>query len=167
VETWLSRILPSEVEAGRLNPMFVDQYRKMYEFYKKGQDIPVEGTPIKMWPVATPAQVALLTSLNILTVEDLATLPDEGMRRIGMGAQDLKNKAMSWLMAANDKGKLTTDMAQLKQQNAVLEGSVAALMAQLEELKREMKVERVSENKTQAIEITDDDLEMTPKRGKK
>lgn len=166
VSTWFDHILPIEVEGGRLNPVFVDQYRKMYDLYKKGQDIPVEGTPIKMWPVATPAQVALLTSLNILTVEDLATLPDEGMRRIGMGAQDLKNKAMSWLMAANDKGRLTTEMSQLQAKNDLLEKNLATLTAQLDELKKHLIADKV--NQTATVDISDAfDDEPTPKGKKK
>ncbi len=139
VDTWLNRQVVAEVDAQRLNPTFVRHYKALYEHYKQGKEMPIEGTPIKMWPVATPAQVKLLNDLNIRSVEDLATLPDDGVKRLGMGGVTLKNKAMSWLMAANDKSKVTEEMTAMKSQNDLLSKNLADLTAQIEDLKREQK----------------------------
>src|SRR5688572_7216113 len=55
-DQWFKKILPSEVENQRLNPRFFDLYKQMYDRWKGGQEVQTEGTSIKMWPVATPAQ---------------------------------------------------------------------------------------------------------------
>ena len=140
-EHWIRTIIPMELTAGRMPQPHADYYKKAYGRYKEGQELPVEGTAIKNWPVATQAQIALLTSLNIRTVEDLATLPDDGIRRIGMGGIDLKNKAKAWLAAANDKGKLTEEMAALQKKNGLLESNLQAMQEQIEELKKMTKVQ--------------------------
>ncbi len=135
VEKWFANN-ELEVKAERLNPAHDAYYREAYRRWKAGQEEPVEGTPIKSWPVISPAQVGLLLSIGIRTVEDLSTLTDEGVKRIGMGGVDFKNKAKAWLAASQDKGKLTQEMSALQRKNDVLEGSVANLTAQVEELKK-------------------------------
>jgi len=140
-EHWIQTIIPMELNGGRMPGQHAEYYKKAYGRFKEGKELPVEGTPIKLWPVATPAQVALLTSLNIRTVEDLSTLPDDGIRRIGMGGIDLKNKAKAWLAAANDKGKLTEEMVALQRQNGLLEGNLKSMQEQIEELKKMVKVQ--------------------------
>jgi len=142
VDHWFEHHLPMEVENGRMNPAFPPAYRKYYEHYKQGQEIPVEGTPIRTWPVVTKAQVKQLTDLHILTVEDLATLPDDGVKRIGMGGVTLKQRAMAWLTSAQSHTQTTNDMVALKQKNELLEANLTTMKEQLEELKRAAKDKR-------------------------
>jgi hypothetical protein len=139
VDTWMKKIIPAELDGKRMHPSHAEYYKKAYARFLEGQEVQVDGTPIKMWPVATPAQIALLTSLHILTVEDLASLPDDGVRRIGMGGIELKNKAKAWLAAAGDKGKIVHEMAALQQKNELLEKNMQGLLEQLEELKKDKK----------------------------
>lgn len=166
VEKWLNVHLPNEVQNGRLNPAFPPIYRKQYEAYKAGQEIPVEGTPLRLWSGATKAQIATLTAMNILTVEDLATLPDDSVRRIGMGGVTLKQRANAWLATAKDNGK-ANEMVALQQKNALLEANLATLAAQIEELKRTAKTEPApTPLMDKSIDISDA-FDEPPKRGKK
>jgi hypothetical protein len=136
---WLAQ-MRRESENGRLPTSWYERYVEMYERWKKNEDMPVEGTPIKSWPVISPAQVKNLTSLNILTVEDLAAANDEGLRRIGMGAVDLRNKARAWLKQAQDKGPLTIENANLKAENSALKANVEGLQATVQELTRRVEI---------------------------
>lgn len=133
VSQWFDN-MKQDVQNGRLPREWMDGYIRKYEAWKNGQEIPLEGTAIKGWGVISPAQQETLIRLNILTVEDLAGVTDEGAKRIGMGAMELKNKAKAWLAQLNDRGPLTLEMAAVKQENAVLKGSIEALTAQVERL---------------------------------
>src|SRR5947208_15336700 len=48
-EEWIKRLEREEAE-GRIPPQFVDAYKRAFEKYKKGEETPPEGTPIKDWP---------------------------------------------------------------------------------------------------------------------
>ena len=88
------------------------RYPQEYEMYMKRQTTPVNGTPLEAWAQVTRAQVAEYKALNILTVEQLAELPDGYGHKI-MGFQGWKQKAQSFLMAAKGQGefdKLQTEL---------------------------------------------------------
>lgn len=133
VTDWFTN-MKQDVANGRMPEEWAQNYRKAYEAWKNGQELPLNGTPIKGWGVISPAVQETLIRLNILTVEDLSRVTDEGQRAIGMGAIDLKNKAVAWLAQMEDKGSVTMEMAALKQQNAQLQGNVATLERQVKEL---------------------------------
>lgn len=116
---WLAQ-MKKDAMNGRLPQEWYERYEQAYERWKKGEEMPLNGTPIKGWPVVSPAQQQNLVALNILTVEDLAAANDEGRRRIGMGAQDLCDKAKAWLSQSKDKGPLTMELSALKAENRSL-----------------------------------------------
>lgn len=133
VEDWLKNLQRNVVEM-RMPQGWLDRYREQYEHWRKGEELPLNGTPIKGWGVISPAQAKNLISLNILTVEDLAQLNDEGIRRIGMGGVDLKHKANAWLRQLEDKGLLTQEHAALKAENKSLKDQLDSLTKQVEML---------------------------------
>lgn len=135
VSGWLT-YLENEVACGRMPAEWADRYKTMYRKWKAGQEIPLDGTPIKGWGVIAPAQQEMLLRIGIHTVEELAQANDTGMRSIGMGAQDLKNKAMAWLAQLQDKGPLTQEIAALKREKESQKGQIETLMRQVEELQR-------------------------------
>lgn len=138
VTQWLSN-MKQDVHNGRMPIAWAEDYEKDYERWKNGQEIPLRGTPIKGWGVISPAQQETLLKINILTVEDLAGVNDEGIRRIGMGSNDLKNKAVAWLAQLTDKGPLTVKMASLEAENAQLKVSTETLKSQVEQLSNQLK----------------------------
>lgn len=127
-------LLKSDVEGGRFRREWYDDWMKKYETYKQGKEIPPDGVPVRGWGVISPAQQETLIRMNILTVEDVAGMNDEGIKRIGMGAIELRTKAKAWLAQMNDKGPLTIEVADLTQKNAVLEGQVKTLTEQVQKL---------------------------------
>lgn len=139
VSTWLAQ-MDTDVRNGRLPDAWRDQYVAAYEKWKKGEEIPLNGTPIKGWGVISPAQQEMLIRINILTVEDLAGVNDEGCRRIGMGSLDLKNKAAAWLAQLQDKGPLTIKVAALEAAVAEKDGQIAALKHKVELLQNDLRV---------------------------
>lgn len=136
VDTWLAQN-DLDVKQGRLNPSFAQHYKEAYKLWKAGQELPVQGTPIKTWPILSPSQVGALLAIHVRTVEDLAGLNDEGLRRVGMGAIDLKQKAQAWLSQAQDKGPLTMEVAALKKENETLKLSLDSLHEKLNALQKQ------------------------------
>ena len=123
-----------KVANGGLTQEQADRYQRHYEAWKNGHELPLVGTPIRGWPVLTPAQQENLIRVNIPTVEYLSEANDEGLSRIGMGALEQKRKAIAWLAQATDKGPLTQHIAALQTENDVLKMSLATLTKQVEGL---------------------------------
>jgi len=178
---WLKQ-MEQEVRNRRLPQEWYERYVQTYERWKKGEEMPLDGTPVKGWGMISPAQQKNLIALNILTVEDLAGVNDEGCRRIGMGASELRDKAKAWLSQTKDKGPLTMENAALKAENRALktqveslEGKVASLTERVEALLRggldpqyhfEPRVAARDEGITAADIIEPAEQKRPPKRGK-
>ena len=140
VDQWLANI-ERNLRDGRIPQTWADHWKEAYKRWKSGQETPLNGTPIKGWGVISPAQQATLIAMHCLTVEDLANANDEGLRRIGMGAVDLRNKAKTWLSSMSDRGGVTVKMAALEQENEVLKTTLETLTKQVEALKSMVKAE--------------------------
>jgi len=123
-----------EVINGRFHQKWQEDALEAYRRWQNGQEVPVNGTPIRGWLVISPAAQANLIAKGILTVEDLAALNDEGMRRIGMGAVELKNKALAALQAAKSTGPLIAENANMKSELAILKGNYAELERKFNEV---------------------------------
>jgi hypothetical protein len=133
VESW-KEDLRLKVIDGRIPLEDEQYYLARYDAWKKGTEMPLNGVPIKGWGVLSPAQQKMLTSIGILTVEDLASVNDEGIKRIGMGAVELKRKANAWMAQLNDKGPLTQEIASVKAENDTLKIQVQTLSEQVAKL---------------------------------
>ena len=163
VEDWLKRTR-QDVAAGRLDESLAERYEEMYRRWKNGQELPVEGTPIRTWPVISPAQAETCCAIGVRTVEELAELPDEGLRKLGMGGVTLKQKAKDWIVAGNDKGKVVQELAAMKQENAQLHATVETLVKQVDTLKAAMAVQPHPSESISAADLLEDEK---PKRGRK
>lgn len=117
---------------GRLPQEWLTRYKQAYEAWKKGQELPLDGTPIRGWQVLGPAQQETLIRMHILTVEQLSGVNDEGLRRIGIGAVDLKNKAIAWLEGSKTKGRPTMEISKLKKEIEALKVENELLREKLE-----------------------------------
>jgi hypothetical protein len=133
VDRWFNN-LDQYAKQDRIPRDWPANYRKLYQAWKDGQELPLNGTPIRGWGVISPAQQEMLIHLHIVTVEDLANMNDEGSRRVGMGALELKNKARNWLAQLTDKGPLTLKMTQLENENALLKRNLADLQETVSKL---------------------------------
>lgn len=101
----------------------------VYEAWKNNLEAPLSGTPLKEWPIISPAQLHQALSCGIRTVEDFASLSEQGLREFGMGGQVLKQKAQNWLNSAASHGKVTEQMTAMQAQ-------IQALTDQLRQAER-------------------------------
>ena len=131
VNNWLENVRKN-VRDGRTPQHWLDQWEKAYNAWRNGQEIPLNGTPIKGWGVISPAQQEMIINIGCPTVEMLAAINDEGLKRLGIGSMDLKNKARTWLESMKNHGIVTIQMAAMEQENAVLKASVEALQKQID-----------------------------------
>lgn len=121
VAEWLQQN-KDQVNEGRMDPAWADAYTRAYKSWVETGDVPTEGTHIKNWPLLTPAQVETLTGLKLLTVEGLASAPEDVIGRMGMGGRGLKDKAQKWLDTQNNGGgKLAQDNEALRLKNEYME----------------------------------------------
>ena len=158
VAGWWER-LDQQIATGQIPAEFKERYRKAYEAWCTNQQMPAEGVAIKGWGVITPAQQETLLRVNIRTVEDLAVLSAEGMQRIGMGANDLRRKAVAWLAQLQDKGPLTLEIAALKAENERLATDYGILAAKFGQLTARLEKQPMAEPRlAQAAGITAEDL---------
>lgn len=141
VKQWFAN-LEQDIHNGRIDPKWVEDYKDAYRRWQNGQEIPLNGTAIRGWGVISPAQQETLIRMNVLTVEDLAGINDEGIKRVGMGASDLKNKAVAWLAQLKDKGPLTQEIAAIKAENSLLKSNVETLTGQVQALMAQVKTQQ-------------------------
>lgn len=125
----------TKARKGELPLSWAQDARKGYEFWKSGEEMPVNGTAIKGWCVLTPAQQANILQAGIRTVEDLAAVPDGSIGILGIGGVDLKRKASAWLSEAQLKGVVAQENANLKAQLDDQAKLLAQLSKELQELK--------------------------------
>lgn len=154
VDRWFENT-ERNVRDGRMNPKWLDLWKEGYKKWKNGQEMPLNGTAIRGWGLISPALQETLIRMHCMTIEDLAALNDEGMRRVGMGAMELKNKAKNWLQAMKDHGPIASQITALEQENKILKSQIDTLGAQVAALRTTPQPQFV-----QPIpqEITADDL---------
>jgi len=133
VDAWLEQ-LKTDVSNNRVPQSWVDAQKKAYSYFLKGQELPLEGTPIKGWGMISPAQQETLVKMHVLTVEQLAAMNDEGVRRVGIGAIELKNKAIAWLKNIKKAGASTLEITALKKENENLKADMLVLKEKMNEL---------------------------------
>lgn len=121
------------------------RYGAQYQAWKNGQAEPETGTPIRHWPLVSPAQVETLLACNVRTVEELAELPEQGVQRLGMGGQALRQRAKSWLEAAAGAGVLAEKIHALEVENGRLSELVKDRAAALEKLDKPKRGRKPSE----------------------
>lgn len=163
VEQWLAN-LERNVRDGRVPETWAKQWKESLARWKEGQEMPVNGTAIKGWGVISPAQQATIIGINCRTVEDLAQINDEGIRRLGMGAIELRDKARNWLASMKDHGSVAVQMSALEQENRSLKASLETMAKQIEALQTMLpKTPQYVSHETHEItasDILDDPMEI-------
>lgn len=165
---WFSNV-ERNVKNGRTPVKHLEFWKASYDRFKEGKETPIDGTPVRDWNALSPAQCKNLINAGCRTIEDLAQANDEALRRIGMGAVELKKKAKVWLQAAKDHGPIVGQVTSLQKKNEQLEGTVESLQEQITLLSRQLDAkERPNEvanmpdiQSTERISA-DDILEKTP-----
>lgn len=142
VKDWFDN-LAQQVEAGRFPREWLVAYRSSYEQWKETGEIPVDGTSVKNWAVASPSQIEMLLRLHIRTVEQLAQAPEEAIGRLGMGGRSLVEKAKAFVtQATSGMGKVAEENAALKEKVSSQETTIAEMGEQLRQLKAMVEMQQ-------------------------
>lgn len=104
----------------------IEAYRDQYNRFKAGQEQATVGTPLEQWPGVTKAQVKELAYFNVRTVEQLASVNDANLSKIGP-YMAIRKRAQDWL-------RTSRGMAPVEEARA----ESARLREELQELKRQM-----------------------------
>lgn len=95
---YVEMMIPGDKNNIVIEPVW-DQHKQRFpmhwEQYLKGEQQQVIGTPLKSAPFLTPSHVAELNYMKIVTIEQLANLPDTALNF--MGAQEFKQAARRYL----------------------------------------------------------------------
>lgn len=121
---------------GRISNALLANWQEAYEMWCKGEAIPEDGTPIRLWPAATPAQVKTLVAMHVLTVEQLAAANEQTIAGLGLHGRLLKDRATQYLKDAKNIGVPTLQLEKLSKENADLKETVTSLLGQIDELKK-------------------------------
>lgn len=98
------------------------KYPTAWKAFEEKAESPVVGTPINYLPGLSLARLEELKGLNVRTVEQMASLSHSGISALGMGANELQQKAQAFLQ------KNTPEIVELRQQVADLSAKLAAFL---------------------------------------
>lgn len=118
---------------------WASKFRQFYENWKKGYEVPVEGFPVREWPVLTPAQVANMHAMSTFTVEQVSEWGESAIGMFGIGARELRDKARLWLQSGDDKAE---KLQALQVENTSLKEKLSALIDEFQALKKEVQEDK-------------------------
>lgn len=129
---------PFNVPRHRVNPdnpndPHINRFPKSWAAFQSSRSSAIEGTPIEQWPQLSPAQVAMLKSCKIMSIEELSELNEAKLPHIP-NVLALKQKARDWLAAASgnaDSTRLAQELRESNARNAKLEERMGQLEAAL------------------------------------
>ena len=123
------------MSSARFPDEWIDKIEAAYAAWKKGQEVPENGTPLAQWGVCSPSQREQLIRLHLFTVEQLAEATEEALQNYGLGGRDLRQRARDFLTTREGQAsKVSAEMAELRKQNESLQGQVTSLLARLEKM---------------------------------
>lgn len=125
------------------------RFAERYAAFKRGEEVPPDGIPIKEVPFAMPADVAMCKAERILTLEQLVETPDERLKRSpGGGLMNLKYKAKDYLDAVHRSERVmetSQKIKKLEELNATKDERIARLEARLAQLESGESLKSMSE----------------------
>lgn len=132
---------------GRYDASWVAQFKLEYEAFKKGNELPREGTPVRTWGAITREQGTRLISLNVTTLEDLAAMPDSGLGTLGLDGRYLRDLAKSTLSSATGSAAVAKELADAQSTIREQGDQLKRLEAMVEALKPKTETLHVPEKK--------------------
>lgn len=113
-----------------------DQYvNAAYQQWLKTKVDPVDGTPLSEAPFLRPSEIADMKAVGVMTIENLASLSDAYVQRVGIHGVKLRDKARAFLESAKDSAlvlKQQEELAKRDRDIAALQDQIKALNARFE-----------------------------------
>lgn len=104
------------------------EYPNEWLAYKEGREQRITGTPVELLPGLDTGRADSLKAIYVYTIEQLAEATEPAKHMIGMGANDLVQKAKAYL------AKNTAEVQSLKQALAEKDALIAEQGRQLQDL---------------------------------
>ena len=136
VTDWFA-MLAGEVRAERWPQVWLDQLKSGYDAWVRGQTPPEFGTPLATWPALSPTQVKNWAQVGLRTIEELAEANEEALAAYGMGARDMKARAILFLENAGDSSALVAKLRAAEELITSMQVRMESLEAQLKASARE------------------------------
>ena len=105
-----------------------DHFSKQFEAFKQGHELSCTGTPLRVCMAFSGSEIKRCELIHVFSLEDLASLNEEGLGRLGMGGRNLKIKAQE-ILANNKTTKPAEEIAALRQKVTDLEQLVQDMIA--------------------------------------
>lgn len=141
VDEWWTN-LDQQVRIGAIPSQYVDEYKKAYEAWDSGQEVPVDGTHLSEWTKITRSQAEMWNRVHVRTVEELAEANEQTCDAYGMGARAIRDEARAWLASTTSGDTLKAELEEMKKLNSELLDRLAAL-----ETPKPAKKKRVTKKK--------------------
>ena len=132
---------------------FAEKFFEAYARFKNDDHSQRAGTLLEEWPALSQARAAELKRYNIFTIEDLASLPDTNLNRLGMGGRQLRSEAKAYLAEKKDDktAGMERELAELRDMVKALlaaQQKPAALVEELEPIADDglMRIEDMSDD---------------------
>lgn len=136
----LSNVIPLEGRAAQ-NPAVLMAHARWnaikphYEAWKAGHEVPLEGTPLAVWPGVSQELAQLFKMKGVKTVEQVAALTDTHIQSMGIpGLFDIIQNAKRFLVA-QDKTAVSSALAEKDREVAELKAQIAELIEIVKETK--------------------------------
>lgn len=116
----------TSVSTGIVDDAIRARFEEAYEKWKRKDHRHISGTPLAVWPPATPSFIKEMEYHNVFSVDDLAAIADVNLDRIQEGRM-WRDKAKAWL----DSAKGGAETARYAAENARLRDDIAEINAKL------------------------------------
>lgn len=118
------------------------RFGRQYDAWRRNQQQETTGTPLSAWPGVTRSQVEELAYLKVYSVEQLASVSDGNLQKMGPGYLGLRLKARDFLQAAAGTAPVEKMRAELEKRDSEMETLKRALREQGEALAQLQKAKK-------------------------
>ena len=108
------------------DPPMWNRLKAHYEAWQRGQDAPLDGIPLKEWPLISAHHCRTLMEHGVKTVQQLAKINDETMKLIPMEGRKLQQRAEAYLSADRTAERTAVQVSDLKEQMARMQAELKA-----------------------------------------
>lgn len=137
-EEWLAFIRGMAVR-GEYPSAWSDRFHAEFEAFKKGGEMPENGTPIRTWPALKVEQVKRVLAFNIRTVEELADLPDSAVMTLGLDGRNMRDLAKAYIADGKGSAGSAKRIADLEEANRRKDDEIGRLAASVAALEAQQK----------------------------
>lgn len=131
----IKRLAPTATRQGAIEWSVIGP---AYEAWKKGNETPLNGTPLHAWSGVSREMADALKKFNIYTIEDLADFPDHQMAKLPIPQlREWRNRAKAWREAQDTNG-IGDKLAARDQAIEEKQGQIDDLQEQMREMQRAM-----------------------------